>query len=78
LGAGAGAAVRNDLAADEVTFPTIGPLTRGLMLLGAAIAAMGVIKMAKESRQATNSLRVSDVDSRIDFSTSNDSLRTHN
>lgn len=73
-GTGAGAAVRDDsvaLAADEVApSVTIGLLTRALMLLGAAIAAIGVIKMAKESRQATNTLRGSDVDSRIDFSTS--------
>jgi len=79
-GTGAGARVRDDsdaFVADEVAASlTIGLVTRVLILPGAAIAAIGVIKMANESRHATNTLGVLAVDWGIDFSTLFDSRRT--
>jgi len=79
-GTGAGAIDRVDsvaFVADGVaTFLTIGLLTLVLILPGAAIAAIGVIKMANESRHATDTLGVLAVDWGIDFSTLFDSRRT--
>src|SRR2546430_17220880 len=78
-GSGIGPLTNRSSAADLLTWPVTEPrclpsfATGFPVLRGAAMAAMGVIKIVKESRQATNTLGVPGTGSEDDFFTVIDS-----